>query len=221
LVIASIGDVDGQLRDVTGPVSQIDLSAVDQMDTVGAWLVHRTAKFYAADITGCAKDAGRLINAVSGVDAADAVPRPHVSSLNHFLAEVGGGVVVGITTLLQFLGFVGQVVKAFFILMMNPGRFRWHAVVQHFDMVGVRALGIVGLMSCRPNWYDENHRRDRRHAHNWRCSSRGTGCAPRDSLRDYDALAWYLRILDVDYWRRHIVLDRLGYTARHFCSAVA
>ena len=37
--------------------------------------------------------------------------------------------------------------KAFFILMMNPGRFRWHAVVQHFDMVGVRALGIVGLMS--------------------------------------------------------------------------
>lgn len=146
-VIASISDVDGQLRDITGPVSQIDLSAVDQMDTVGASLVHRTAKFYAADITGCAKDAGRLIDAVSGVDAAEAVPRPHVSSLNRFLAEVGGGVVVGITTLLQFLGFVGQVVKAFFILMMNPGRFRWHAVVQHFDMVGVRALGIVGLMS--------------------------------------------------------------------------
>ena len=105
-VIASISDVDGQLRDITGPVSQIDLSAVDQMDTVGAWLVHRTAKFYAADITGCAKDAGRLIDAVSGVDAAEAVSRPHVSSLNRFLAEVGGGVVVGITTLLQFLGFV-------------------------------------------------------------------------------------------------------------------
>ena len=147
LVIASISEVDEQLRNVTGEISQIDVTGVDQMDTVGAWLVHRTAKQHAAEIVGCAKDAHRLIDAVSRVDQADVVPKPHVSPLNRFLAEVGGGVVVGITTLLQFLGFVGQVVKAFFILMMNPSRFRWHAVVQHFDMVGVRALGIVGLMS--------------------------------------------------------------------------
>jgi phospholipid/cholesterol/gamma-HCH transport system permease protein len=146
-VIASIGDVDGRLRDLAGQVTHIDLSAVDQLDTVGAWLVHRTAKQHAAAITGCAKDAGRLIDAISGVDGREEIPKPHASTLNHFLAEVGGGVVVGMTTFLQFLAFVGQVVKALFILMMNPRRFRWHAVVQHFDMVGVRALGIVGLMS--------------------------------------------------------------------------
>lgn len=145
--IAAVGDVDRRLRDIAGPISEIDISGVDHMDTVGAWLVHRTAKDHSAQITGAATDAGRLIDAISGVDQSELVPKPHMSSLNHFLAEVGGGVVVGITTLLQFLGFVGQVVKASFILLMNPSRFRWHAVVQHFDMVGVRALGIVGLMS--------------------------------------------------------------------------
>lgn len=145
--IASVGDVDGRLRDISGPVTEIDISGVAHMDTVGAWLVHRTANEHKAQITGSANDAGRLIDAISGVDQSEVVPKPYMSSLNRFLEEVGSGVIVGITTLLQFLGFVGQVVKAFFILLMNPSRFRWHAVVQHFDMVGVRALGIVGLMS--------------------------------------------------------------------------
>ena len=145
--IASIGDVDRALRDINGPICEIDISGVTHMDTVGAWLVHRTAKEHDAQITGGAHDAGRLIDAVRGVDQAEVVAKPPISSLYRFLAEVGGGVVVGITTLLQFLGFVGQVVKAFFALLISPRRFRWHAVVQHFDMVGVRALGIVGLMS--------------------------------------------------------------------------
>lgn len=145
--IASIGDIDARLRDLSADVQKIDLSAVEHMDTVGAWLVHRTAKESGAEIIGADEDASRLLQAVSGADQADIPPRPHPSSLNRFLAEVGHGVIVGFTTLLQFLGFVGQVVKASFILAMNPGRFRWHAVVQHFDMVGVRALGIIGLMS--------------------------------------------------------------------------
>ena len=146
-VIASIGALDRSLRDINGPVSEIDISAVTHMDTVGAWLVHRTAKEHDAPITGGANDASRLIDAVRGADQAEAAAKPPMSSLYHFLAEVGGAVVVGMMTFLQFLGFVGQVFKAFFSLLMNPRRFRWHAVVQHFDMVGVRALGIVGLMS--------------------------------------------------------------------------
>ena len=145
--IASIGDVDRNLRGISGPVSEIDISGITHMDTVGAWLVHRTAKEHNAKVTGGAKDANRLIDAVRGVDQDEIAVKPPISSLYHFLGEVGGGVVIGITTFLQFLGFVGQVVKAFFSLLMNPRRFRWHAVVQHFDMVGVRALGIVGLMS--------------------------------------------------------------------------
>jgi phospholipid/cholesterol/gamma-HCH transport system permease protein len=128
-------------------VAQIDLDDVTHIDTVGAWLVYRTAKMYGAEIVNADKDAIRLIEAVSGVDDSAPVELAHVSTLNRFLGEVGAGVVVAFTTLLHFLGFVGQVVKASIILMLNPSRFRWHSVVQHFDMVGVRALGIIGLMS--------------------------------------------------------------------------
>jgi phospholipid/cholesterol/gamma-HCH transport system permease protein len=32
-------------------------------------------------------------------------------------------------------------------VVKRPKRFRWNAVVQRFDVVGVRALGIIGLMS--------------------------------------------------------------------------
>jgi phospholipid/cholesterol/gamma-HCH transport system permease protein len=147
LAIAAIGDLDSRLQSLTGPVKQIDLAAIDHIDTVGAWLVYRTAKAHDAEIIGADNDAKRLIEAVSGVDESAPVVATYVSSLNRFLGEVGSGVVIAIATLLQFLGFVGQVVKASFVLMANPRRFRWHAVVQHFDMVGVRALGIIGLMS--------------------------------------------------------------------------
>jgi phospholipid/cholesterol/gamma-HCH transport system permease protein len=147
LAIACIGDLDDRLRALGGPVKQIDISNIDHIDTVGAWLIYRTAKEHDAAIVGADNDAKRLIEAVSGVDQSEPAEAARISSVNRFLAEVGEGVVVAVATLLHFLGFVGQVVKASFVLMLNPRRFRWHAVVQHFDMVGVRALGIIGLMS--------------------------------------------------------------------------
>jgi phospholipid/cholesterol/gamma-HCH transport system permease protein len=147
LSISAIGDLDQRLQALRGQIRQLDLSHVDLIDTVGAWLVYRTAKQHDASIVGTDNDAKRLIEAVSGVDQTELVVAPKASPLNRLLAEVGNGVIVGISTLLHFLGFVGQIVKASFTLAMNPRRFRWHAVVQHFDMVGVRALGIIGLMS--------------------------------------------------------------------------
>jgi phospholipid/cholesterol/gamma-HCH transport system permease protein len=147
LAIASVKDLDGRLRGLAGPLQQIDLSAIDHIDTVGAWLIYRTARDHDAKITGADSDAQRLIDTVSGVDKSEPVSYRRPSALAWLLSEIGEGVVLAFTTLLQFLGFVGQVIKASFELMLNPRRFRIHAVVQHFDMVGVRALGIIGLMS--------------------------------------------------------------------------
>ncbi len=147
LVIASANGLDGRLRALTGPVREIDLSGVDRIDTVGAWLIYRTARDHDAKITGADSDATRLLEAVSDVDEDTPLRISRPSSLIRVLTEVGASVVLAMSTLVNFLGFVGQVVKAGFILLVNPRRFRIHAVVQHFDMVGVRALGIVGLMS--------------------------------------------------------------------------
>ena len=147
LAIASVNDLDVRLRALTGPVAQIDLSGIEHIDTVGAWLIYRTARDHDAEIIGADSDSNRLIEAVGGADD-EAAPKPQKPLvLTWLLSEVGEGVVLAFTTLLHFLGFVGQVIKAAFTLMLHPRRFRVHAVVQHFDMVGVRALGIIGLMS--------------------------------------------------------------------------
>ena len=147
VVIAALDGLDNRLRALSGPISEIDISAVDRMDTVGAWLVHRTARDHDARITGASSDANRLLDAVGKVEEDDIPVVEKPTALIRFLSEVGAAMADALSTLLHFLSFVGQVVKAAFILLANPRRFRIHAVVQHFDMVGVRALGIVGLMS--------------------------------------------------------------------------
>jgi phospholipid/cholesterol/gamma-HCH transport system permease protein len=147
LAIATIDDLDARLRALPTDVKQIDLDAIDHIDTVGAWLIYRTARDNDAEIVGADGDARRLIDTVSGVDNSDIIPYKRPPAIAWFLSELGGGVLLGFSTMLHFLGFVGQVVKAMFELILHPRRFRIHAVVQHFDMVGVRALGIIGLMS--------------------------------------------------------------------------
>ena len=147
VVIAALDGLDDRLRALSGPISEVDISKVDRMDTVGAWLVHRTAREHDAKITGANSDAGRLIEAVGKVDEDELPVVEKQTVLVKFLSEIGIAMADALSTLLKFLSFVGQVVKASFMLLANPRRFRIHAVVQHFDMVGVRALGIVGLMS--------------------------------------------------------------------------
>jgi phospholipid/cholesterol/gamma-HCH transport system permease protein len=147
LAIASVENLDMRLRALAGPIKQVDISAIDHIDTVGAWLIYRTARDHDAQIVGADSDAQRLIETVSGVDESEPVSYQRPSAMVWLLSEVGEGVVLAFSTLLQFLGFVGQVMKAAFELILHPRRFRIHAVVQHFDMVGVRALGIIGLMS--------------------------------------------------------------------------
>jgi phospholipid/cholesterol/gamma-HCH transport system permease protein len=146
LAIAHIGDLDERLRAAQGPVAQIDISQIDHIDTVGAWLIYRTARDQGASIVGADSDAQRLIAAVSGADD-QPVEKPKLSPAAKVLHEVGEAVIDIVRTFFDFVGFIGQCTKAAFSLLLHPRKLRFHSVVQHFDMVGVRALGIVGLMS--------------------------------------------------------------------------
>ena len=63
-----------------------------------------------------------------------------LDELGEWVAETG-------RTLLGLLGFFGATLIGFANVIRRPRRFRVNAVVQRFDVVGVRALGIIGLMS--------------------------------------------------------------------------
>ena len=145
--VAHLGKLDKSLRKVSSPVSQINLADVDHIDTVGAWLIYRTAKEHDAQITGAAPKVQRLIEQVSGGDTDAAIQPAELTPIARILHELGSAVVEALTTMAMFMGFVGQVVMAFLRVLIRPSHIRVNAIIQRFEMVGIRALGIVGLMS--------------------------------------------------------------------------
>ncbi len=147
LLINKMAELERNLQGVSGNIASVDISGVSQLDTVGAWLVYRTARQYDAKIIGADSNASRLIAAVSDIDSVPKADVERPSAVIFLLSEIGKSTWYGWTMLIAFLSFLGQSVKAGFSLLIHPSRFRWHSVMQHFDMVGVRALAIIGLMS--------------------------------------------------------------------------
>ena len=147
LSLPRLGTIPKRLEGIKGKVARLDLSQVERIDTVGAWVVHRFAATHDAVIDGLSPDSQHLLNQVVAAD----VPMEHrptpPTPLARVLGEIGDAVVVSLRTMLGLLGFLGATTIAFGAIIRHPSRFRFNAVVQRFEVVGVAALGIVGLMS--------------------------------------------------------------------------
>ncbi len=147
LVVSAIGDLDGALRGIEGPLGQIDLSEVSEIDTVGAWIVCRLARDTGAQVVGASDKAQRLIAAVSKSSGDADVTPPRLPVLPRVLDSVGDYVVGLSLGMRGFLGFMGAMLVADWRLLRNPSEFRMKALVRQIELVGVNALGIIGLMS--------------------------------------------------------------------------
>ncbi len=146
LSVASLGDLPERLS-AYHPVARLNLVEVGYIDTVGAWLVHRTARDMGAEIINADEEAERLIATVAGVERPrDIRPDPPNPAIR-ILTDIGEATSIAFKTLAGLVAFFGAIMAAFGHLLRHPGQIRWHAVIQRFDMVGVRALGIIGLMS--------------------------------------------------------------------------
>ena len=147
LSIASMGDLPERLREYDGNVSRLDITDTGYVDTVGAWLIHRTAREMDAEIIGADDDAQRLIAAVAAADQPTEIRPVQPNPVLRVLSEVGEATSIAFSTMAGLVGFFGAIIIGFFRLLRHPGKIRWNAVIQRFDVVGVRALGIIGLMS--------------------------------------------------------------------------
>jgi phospholipid/cholesterol/gamma-HCH transport system permease protein len=125
----------------------IDLSDVRNMDTVGAWVIYRTVRDRKAKVVGANDQAKSLLEQVAEADHPAKVRPEERAGFIRVLRELGEWVSEAGVTLLGLLGFFGATLIGFANLIKRPKRFRLNAVVQRFDTVGVRALGIIGLMS--------------------------------------------------------------------------
>ncbi|MFC0588494.1 ABC transporter permease [Novosphingobium aquiterrae] len=147
LLVSSIAAIDRELRAVAGPVAQVDLSQVEAIDTAGAWLAWRLADEHHARIVGASDQAQRLIAAVCPADDDTPVAAPRLPTAQRVLDSIGDYVVGAGRGVIAFLGFVGAILIASGSLLRHPGRFRIKALVRQMELVGVSALGIIGLMS--------------------------------------------------------------------------
>ena len=146
LTLARLGDLPHVLGAI-GPIARIDLSAVERIDTVGAWLVLRTAAAHDAAVTGASSDAQRLLDAVrrSQQEPMDALVV--AGAWQRFAGEVGTGVMAACRELIGIIGFLGATIVSFFRMLISRRPIRWTAVTMRIQNVGIDALAIIGLMT--------------------------------------------------------------------------
>jgi len=125
----------------------VDLSGVERMDTVGAWLVHKLERDRGATVTGATEEQKTLIEHVAKADKPMTVRREPEPLVYQFVGQVGAASTMAFSTLFGLLGFFGSLCISIAHIFRNPRRFRFNAVVRQFDAVGVHSLGIIGLMS--------------------------------------------------------------------------
>jgi phospholipid/cholesterol/gamma-HCH transport system permease protein len=146
LTITRAATTQRELDALHDPIT-IDLSHIDRMDTVGAWIVYRTVRDRGAKVIGASRDEVSLLQQVGEFDKPTRVTPDETHNFFTVLRELGEWVAETGATLVGLLGFLGATLIGFANVIRRPKRFRVNAVVQRFDVVGVRALGIIGLMS--------------------------------------------------------------------------
>ncbi|HNN55114.1 MAG TPA: MlaE family lipid ABC transporter permease subunit [Novosphingobium sp.] len=147
LEVSSVGPLDDRLRSLEAPVVSIDLSAVPEIDTVGAWIVWRLARDHGAAIKGADARARRLIDALRPMrdDGAEA-PAPQPLG-RKALEEVGAQVDRFARGGVGILGFYGALLVSFWTILRGRSPLRVIALVRQLELTGVSALPIIGLMS--------------------------------------------------------------------------
>jgi len=147
LVIATVGALDPHLRALDGPVKEIDLAGVSEIDTTGAWAVWRLARGTGARITGASDQAARLIAALQPMPETGEVVPPSLPVVERVPAKIGSYVAMVGEGALGILGFFGALLVALWDIAAGPSRFRAKALVRQLELVGVTSLPIIGLMS--------------------------------------------------------------------------
>ncbi|WP_370189705.1 MlaE family lipid ABC transporter permease subunit [Qipengyuania sp.] len=146
-LVSTIGTIDQDLRDLEGPLATIDLSAITEIDTVGAWMARRLAHDHGAEITGASERAERLIGALKDARTDEDLSAPRLPVWERVPQAMGDKVFAARHGVYGVLGFLGALLISSASLLRHPRRFRVLALVRQLELVGVTALPIIGLMS--------------------------------------------------------------------------
>ncbi len=147
MLVSTVGVIDQDLFAIDTPLDAIDVSGIEEIDTVGAYIACRLASEHEAEIVGCTPELRRILDAVEGAgNKADLVP-PRVPVWKRVPLALADWVYDIRSGMYGVVGFFGQILIGFGSLIRHPTRFPMKALVHQMELVGVTALPIIGLMS--------------------------------------------------------------------------
>lgn len=131
---------------------EIDLNAVERLDTFGAWLLEdlmRQSRQRGApmDLTAVPDRFRVLLDEVGEANREAPTPRARRRGLIGFVELVGASVFRFIDELLDFTAMLGAVMAAAGNAIIRPRFARVTSIVHHLDRVGWQAIGIIVLMT--------------------------------------------------------------------------
>lgn len=147
LTLARMQTLPAEVAALQGQFDSIDISGVERLDTTGAWFLHRQMSEHSVKVVGVSNEAEGLIKVVGESDTSINLRPPESNAVLRLLNDMGEGVIQAWHTLYGLLNFFGAICISVWNAIRHPSNFRFNAVVQRFDAVGVRSLGIIGLMS--------------------------------------------------------------------------
>jgi phospholipid/cholesterol/gamma-HCH transport system permease protein len=141
---------------LTGPARPdagaiLDLTAVDRMDTAGAWAIDRAraelaGSGVAASYRGARPEYALLLDE-AGYKPIEPARATHPPTLIALLIAVGESVYTAGHDLAEGVGFLGELVAMTARLIFKPSRWRWTSVTYHLEMYSIRSVPIIMLIN--------------------------------------------------------------------------
>ncbi|WP_262693834.1 ABC transporter permease [Kordiimonas aquimaris] len=130
---------------------RLDCSGLQKLDTTGAVLVRRFAAHMGEDCEATLMGVPEQNKALLDVITCCPVPAPTEPERPPWylgpLIETGESVFLAVRSLGRLLSFLGLVLVRLFGSVSEPGRVRLVPVIHQMEVTGLRAMGIVGLIS--------------------------------------------------------------------------
>jgi phospholipid/cholesterol/gamma-HCH transport system permease protein len=150
------GAVERQIEELSGAAEStgralIDLSGIERLDTLGAWVLDRTrhdfgGKGLAADFVGARAEHHILLNEVA-YRGFQPEPVKRKSRLMDVLVDIGEAVVNAGKDFAQGISLLGEIVTALVRVILVPSRFRLPALTNQIEQIAFRGVPIIVLIS--------------------------------------------------------------------------
>ena len=131
---------------------RVDFSAIDSLDTAGAWLLFRLAKRLRAEGVEVAFDNlqaphADILERLAKIESHVEIEPPKPNPLVAIVALIGKSVIDIGVEIMESIAFLGLAAVSFARAVMRPKLFRVPAIFYHMEQAGLNAIPIIALIA--------------------------------------------------------------------------